>query len=233
MNLAIILAAGTSERITGHTLPKQFIEINQHPLIIHCLKTFLSITTIEKIVVVVHQQWEKHLQTLLLAPQLDAKRIDIVIGGNCRNQSLLCAIKHLQDKYALSADDVILTHDAARAFVTQAIILNNIHICQLHNACNTAIKSIDTIFMAQDETWITQIPNRNLMYCSQTPQTFKWSILQEVYLQRQHDQTLFGSVDTSTLVLNAGYPIKIVAGNQSNFKVTTDEDLLTLKNRFK
>ncbi|MGL4950514.1 MAG: IspD/TarI family cytidylyltransferase [Mycoplasma sp.] len=223
MNIAIILAGGIGSRVKGSKIPKQFIELNNKPIIIYTIEKFLKVNEIDQIIIVCHREWINHINQMLKVYNL-SKNIDICEGGDSRNYSAKNAINFISNKYKLSNNSIIITHDAARPFVTPEIIKNNIIECVRSKCVNTVIPTDDTIIISNDNKTISQITNKDLSYRSQTPQTFTYEVISELY-NHSFDNEIFKSSDISTLANILEYKISLLSGNKYNFKITTDEDI--------
>ena len=221
MNIAIILASGSGSRIKQSKIPKQFIEISNKPIVIHTMERFLSNKNIDKIIVSCHPEWIDYLSKYV-KDNYPAGSINIIKGGKQRNNSIANAIKFIHDNNIACDDDVILTHDAVRMFVSERIINENIDVCKQYGAVDTVIKTIDTIVLSNDGKNIDSIPERDNLYNGQTPQTFKLKILKDLYLNNEIRNT----TDACKLLLEKHNTIiKMVLGEYENFKITTDFDL--------
>lgn len=97
-------------------------------------------------------------------------------------------IDHIRNVNGINNDDVIVTHDAVRPFLTQRIIKENIEVAAKYGAVDTVIEAIDTIVMSKDKQNIHSIPVRNEMYQGQTPQSFNIKLLQDSYRALSSEQ---------------------------------------------
>ncbi len=221
MNIAIILASGSGSRIKQSKIPKQFIEISNKPIVIHTMERFLSNKNIDKIIVSCHPEWIDYLSKYV-KDNYTSGRINIIKGGKQRNDSIGNAIKFVHDNNIACDDDVILTHDAVRMFVSDRIINENIDVCKRYGAVDTVVKTIDTIVLSSDGKNIDSIPERDYLYNSQTPQSFRYKILKDIYLSNKIKNT----TDACRLLLEKhDCIIGMVIGEYENFKITNDVDL--------
>ena len=226
MNIALILAAGTGSRMGNADKPKQFLPIYGKPLMIHTIEAFEMHDGIDQIVVVTSEGYDD--QVKVWCKQYDLGKVKAVaIGSDSRQGSVyngLQAIKALGAK----ADDIIVIHDAARPLISQNIITNNIEACKKYDAVDTVIKASDTIVASKDNERISDIPNRSELYQGQTPQTFKFGLINEA-----HENAKAGKIpnvtDDTKLVISMGKEVHLVEGSKQNFKITTFDDLMMLK----
>lgn len=220
-----ILAGGIGSRMNISNKPKQFLPLMGKPIIIHTIEKFLVCKDIDYIYIGVHKLWTNYLNDLIkkhLAPF--EKRIVITSGGEDRNDTIQKIINAIEKDHKLSENDIILTHDAVRPFITARIIKENIETCVKTGACDTAIPACDTIVISEDSKTISSVPNRANMYQGQTPQSFKVSLIKDVLnsLTKEEKSVL---TDACKACVLKGIPISLVMGETQNMKITTMTDL--------
>ena len=221
MNIAIILAGGEGTRVKGLSIPKQFVLINDKPVVFHTVDHFIYNSNIDHIVIVCHPQWIDYTKAYLNYNSNLKRKCHIISGGKFRNESIQNAIIYLDEKFNITNDDIILTHDGVRMFVSEQIINNNIDDCAIFDAVTTAIPVIDTIAFTNNNL-IENTLDRSLLYNIQTPQTFRALILKEYFLHKQ----VIDTTDLCQLIeKDKNYRIKLVKGSYENFKITTYNDL--------
>ena len=222
MIFAGIVAGGTGTRM-GADKPKQFLDLNGKPILIHTLKKFLSVHQIDKIYVGVHKDWIDYCNKLLDDNNLEQNKISIICGGSDRNSTVFNIINQIENDYHITTDDIIITHDAVRPFVTKEIIENNILMLKDNYACGTYISAIDTIIASNDGKTVSSVPPRSEMYQAQTPQSFKIEKLIEVYNSLTESEKSM-LTDTCSIFTSKNMPIRMVTGDVSNMKITTKND---------
>ena len=221
MIYALILGSGIGSRMGNTTLPKQFLKIGNKPIIIHTIEQFILSTRVNKIIVVVSSDYENYLKDLFKEYKLN--NIDIVIGGSDRSSSMINGCNYILDNYAVNDNDIIITHDAVRPFVTSRIINDNIDKIKNYDAIDTVIPATDTIVEVDDDI-ISNIPIRSKMFQGQTPQTFRLKELVSIYnsLSNGEKEILTDACKIYTLKnKKVGY----VNGEIYNLKITTKFDL--------
>ena len=221
MIYALILGSGIGSRMGNTTLPKQFLKIGNKPIIIHTTEQFILSTRVSKIIVVVSIDYENYLKDLFKEYKLN--NIDIVIGGSDRSSSMINGCNYILDNYAVNDNDIIITHDAVRPFVTSRIINDNIDKIKNYDAIDTVIPATDTIVEVDDDI-ISNIPIRSKMFQGQTPQTFRLKELVSIYnsLSNEEKEILTDACKIYTLKnKRVGY----VKGEIYNLKITTKFDL--------
>ena len=222
MIYAQVMAGGIGSRM-GHTeRPKQFLNLADKPIIIHTLEKFSLIAEFDKIIVSIHPKWMQYAKDLI-AKYIDDQRIVVIEGGAERNDTVMGAINYIKDNFGLNADDVLVMHDAVRPFISRRIIMDNIEAAKVYKAVDTVIGATDTIVRAKDGM-ITDIPVRDEMYQGQTPQTVNITAFETQYNNMTEEERNILS-DSAKVMLLAGHKVGIVAGDESNTKVTRPYDL--------
>ncbi len=224
MNIAIVLAAGKSERLNDINVPKQLYLLNNVPLFMYSVLTFNNLEDIDEVYVVTNEECYKQIDQYLELYRLEKVR-GIILGGTTRQESVYNALKKLEDN-GVKDDDIVLIHDAARPLMDKFIIIDNIAGVKMYDAVTTAIKVKDTIIKG-DET-LDGFVDRNELYQAQTPQSFRFRIIKDAH-DNALNKKLENMTDDSALVKENGQPVHIVKGTTANFKVTTIDDLKLLE----
>jgi len=215
---AIILAGGLGQRMDS-AVPKQFLALNDKPIIIWAIETFYTSSLFDAIIIAIHPDYHKTLQSLLCDYNIQTTVI-ITNGGKTRQQSCYNALCSLQ----CNDNDIVLIHDAARPFITQTMIQNCINTTVQYGACGIYTPVKETIAMIKDDSVVEVLP-RHAICAAQTPQCFYYSIIMDAHKKAlAHSKN--DATDDISLVLMAGYPVKAITGNYyHNIKITTTEDI--------
>ena len=226
MIFGAILAGGTGSRMGLTNMPKQFLELGDKPIIIHTLQKFLLNLKFDVIYLGIHENWTGYMEDLIekyIADEENKKRIKIISGGIDRNSTIMNIVEDIEENYTLNSEDVIVTHDAVRPFITSRILEENIEMSLKYGACDTVIPAIDTIVVSENNEIIKEIPNRQYMYQGQTPQSFKILELKNLYneLSKEEKEIL---TDACKIFVIKGKEVHLVRGEISNLKITTQED---------
>ena len=205
MIFGAILAGGVGSRMNIADMPKQFLMLGSKPIIIHTIEKFLMCARFDKIYIGVHPDWLLHMSDLIKKYNLDAEKLVCLTGGKDRNSTIFNIIRHIKESYGNNDDDIIVTHDSVRPFVTSRIIEENIDAALSFGACDTVIT------------------NRKFMYQGQTPQSFKINLIFDLYndLNDEEKATL---TDACKICVVRNCPVHLVAGEVSNMKITTVTD---------
>ena len=229
MIYAGILAGGTGTRMGISNMPKQFLDLGNKPIIIHTIEKFLLEPEIEKIVVGVHEDWISHAEDLVEEYISTFKdRIIIVAGGSDRNTTIENIIKAIDDYKELTDEDIVITHDSVRPFITLRTIKDNIRLAKECDAVDTVVEAVDTIVESTNGEYITNIPNRAHYYQGQTPQSFRCKDFLNLYnsLTSEEKQIL---TDACKIFVIKGKEVALAKGEYSNLKITTVTDLKIAK----
>jgi len=213
---AIILAGGSGSRL-GSSEPKQFLELGNRPVMAWSLEAFNSHPLVDHIITVVPDAYRQRIAAIVDRYTI-SKHIQIVQGGITRQGSSWNAVRSAD----FAEDDILLLHDAARPFVNSDIIKNCVVTAEKHGAAGTYVPAVDTITEI-DENTVNRTLERRLLYYTQTPQAFRYSIILDAHL-KSNDAGRGPATDDVSLVRNAGYQVHAVEGDYSNIKITTEYD---------
>ena len=225
MIYAGILAGGKGTRMGIQDMPKQFLQLGDKPIIIHTLEKFLLVPSIDTVYVAVHADWTTYFNDLVDKHlPLHKERILVVSGGAERNDSILNIIADIHQRKEVTSDDILLTHDAVRPFVSYRMIMDNIEAMTRYDAADTVVMANDTIVESTDGETISSIPNRAYMFQGQTPQTFRINRFETLYHQLTPDMKAI-LTDACKVFVVQEEKVAIVKGEYSNIKITTVTDL--------
>ncbi|MAV58381.1 MAG: 2-C-methyl-D-erythritol 4-phosphate cytidylyltransferase [Candidatus Marinimicrobia bacterium] len=212
MNIAIILAAGSSNRFNGKK-PKQFEYFNKKMILEYSVDTFINHPEIDEVIIVVKKSYLNEIEKSI-------KGCKIIQGGKKRQDSSLLGLMACPTNTRN-----VLIHDAARPFVSNTIISNCIVELKNSVAVCPAIPVNDTVAIINSENNISSMLDRNFVYCLQTPQAFHYKIIFECHKELEKNVT-----DDISVLQEFNYNCKLIKGSQQNLKVTYQDDLNKLSN---
>lgn len=224
MIYAEILAGGKGTRMGNVSMPKQFLPLNEKPIIIHTIEKFLLNDRFAKIIIASPKEWINYTKDIINKFIGKNEKIVVIEGGEDRNGTIMNGVRYVEETFGLFDDDIIVTHDSVRPFITHRIIDENIDFGLKYGAVDTVISAIDTIVESEDGDSISNIPVRDFMYQGQTPQTFNMKMLQGHYESLSKEQKAILS-DACKICVLKGEKVKLVTGEVFNIKVTTPFDL--------
>ncbi len=225
MNIALVLAAGNGTRMGNNTIPKQFLEIYNKPIVVHTIEQFEMHFDIDEIVVVTKKEYIDNIKVWIR--QYDLSKVHHVIeGGDSRQISVYNGLKCIKE--FAKDDDIVLIHDSARPLVNHRIISDNIEGAKKFGAVDTVIPSADTIIHSKDGIVIDDVPLRKELFLGQTPQSFKLDLIIAAHEYANKNNILEASDDCQLIRRNNG-TVHLIQGDRLNFKITTFDDLMMLK----
>ena len=212
---AVVPAGGLGRRMQTD-VPKQFIDIGGKPVFIRTLDKLDQCRDIRSIIVVIPSAYIVLSQQLIETHHI-RKVIQIVAGGMERQDSVWNGLQVLPAK-----TNLVLVHDAVRPFVSVQKISESIRAARKYGAAILAVSSRNTIKQV-DDGWVVRTLERNKLWQVQTPQVFKKAWILDAYEKAKKDGIC--STDDSMLVERLGKKVKVVVGEETNIKMTTQEDL--------
>jgi 2-C-methyl-D-erythritol 4-phosphate cytidylyltransferase len=209
---AVIVAAGASRRMGE--VDKVLVPLGGKPVLAWVIETFESCGSIGQVVVVVN---EKNMVKVrqLIENQGWYKVSELCTGGNRRQDSVRKGLDRL-DKC-----DWVIIHDGARPLVTVRLIEQGLKEAVETGSAVAAVPVMDTIKVAGQDRYVWHTPARDTLWSVQTPQVFRFDIINEAYHRAKDEVT-----DDATLVELLGYKVKLYEGSYDNIKVTTPDDLI-------
>lgn len=220
MNIAGILAGGIGSRM-GSTLPKQFLEIGGIPIIVRVINRFINNENIDYAIIAMNSEWMDYCKEMLIKWGIDTEKIALIEGGETRFESLYNIAKKA---YEYNNESVVISHDCARVFVSDAIINNNIEMIKEMDCTTTSVPTIDTVIVSTDGITSDSVPNRDTIFLDQGPQTFKAKEFIDMADALSADERA-KYMEAGRMYLDKGLKVGIVEGERTNFKMTTDFDI--------
>ncbi len=224
----VVLAGGIGSRMGNVEKPKQFLELNGKPIIIHTIEKFVIHPGFEKILVLSPKAWVGYTRDIVRKYIPLSDRIEVLEGGATRNETIMNSIRYIEQQGKLDDETVIVTHDSVRPFVNHRIIEENIRFALEFGACDTVMPATDTIVESSDGDAISGIPNRKFMYQGQTPQSFRAKKLKEEY-EALTDEEREILTDACKIMVLKGHHVHLVRGEVSNIKITYPYDITVAK----
>lgn len=226
MNIAILTAGGVGSR-THQDLPKQFITVDNKPIIIYTLEAFQQHPNIDEIYVACLDGWNAVLEAY--AKQFNITKLRrIVLGGSTGQASIYNAMRAIKDDYANTSDFVVLIHDGNRPMVSQDIITDNIVKQKLYGSAVAVIPTTEVVFISQDGVTSDKALNRDELWRTQTPHAYRFDELWSVHRKAIKDG-ITNTAASCSLMQKYGYSTYFSKGSEKNIKITTVEDIETFK----
>ena len=220
MNIAMIIAGGTGNRM-HQDIPKQFLTVNEKPVIIYTLEVFQKHPAVDEVIVVCIEGWEQILWAY--ARQFNISKMTTVVpGGGSGQESIYNGLKELEKSH--DADDIVLIHEAIRPMVSEEIISDCINKTIEFGSAIAVIPCAEAMLVSENQENSQQIYNRDYLKRTQTPQGFRLGKLLDIH-NRAIDEGIRNSVASCTLMIELGEQVHFSKGSEKNIKLTTVEDI--------
>ena len=220
MNIALIIAGGIGTRMLS-AIPKQFITVNDKPIIIYTLEAFEKHPDIDVIAVVCIDGWEIILQNYAKEYNI-TKLKHIAPSGKVGQESIKNGLDELAKFY--SRDDIVLIHDSIRPMVSAEIISECINVTKEKGNAIVCIPCQEAMLETTDGSSATSAYPRNNLKRTQTPQGFRLGNILDTH-KKAHEMGITNSIASCTLLVETGQKVYFAKGSEKNIKLTTSEDL--------
>lgn len=226
MIYGIILAGGKGKRM-GTTIPKQYLRLKEKPIVIWTIDVFLKSKLFDAIYLAVNDNWKGHAMEILKKYYTFQESTKIrICTSNCNNRTL--SLEDIVDtiikENGMKMDDIVISHDAVRPFVSYKILNDCIFQTEKAQVAMAAVLSSETMYMSESEGILTKSFNRNKCYIGQSPLGCKLSLLHHILHSYSIDE-LRNATAVSQLFINRNINVKMSYGEENNFKITTPKDL--------
>lgn len=229
MNHAIVLAAGTGQRMRNGGLPKQFLKLMGKPIIIYTLEKFEASAEIDDITIACHGSYVEHMRRLLQLYQIK-KAVRVVVGADDRQGSLRKGLDAVAENGG-AADDITVIHDGVRPMVSLSTIHENIRVAKQYGCAITVHPVTETVVITGNETVdMSGFTKRVNTYSMTSPQSFQLGTIMEAYRNIETmDQGEIPLLDAAMVYARTGGEVHLVKEQGANIKITTPEDFYFLK----
>jgi 2-C-methyl-D-erythritol 4-phosphate cytidylyltransferase len=218
----ILPAAGMGTRMGGET-PKQFLELDGSPILLHTLRRLASCELITDIILAARTDEIERLEQRVKGEKL-RQPVRVVKGGATRQESVAAALEYVSDD-----TELVAVHDAVRPFVTREQIARIIEEARKCGAAILGTPAMDTVkevkrgSLPEDVALITGTIPRERVVLAQTPQVFRTKLLKEAFAKAIADQV--NTSDEAGLIERLGHEVHVVHGTESNIKITKPADM--------
>jgi len=211
---ALIVAGGKGTRIKS-ALPKQFIELNGKPILLHTLEAFIRYSPSIRIVLVLPEDdfdiWRSICEKFKFIYPVTLQK-----GGETRFQSVKNGLQNI-------TEGLVAIHDGVRPLVSEDIIGASFRLAAIHKCAIAAVRLKESIRMTDQDN--TKAVDRSRFRLIQTPQTFLVDLIKNAYEQKEDNSF----TDDASVAERAGNIISLFEGSYENIKITTQEDLIVAK----
>ncbi len=220
MNIAVIFAGGTGQRMNTKTKPKQFLELHGKPILVYTIEHFQNHKEIDGVVLVILESWIDYCKDLIEAYHL-SKVKSVVSGGKSGQESIYNGLLEVEKIFGIDNVNVLI-HDGVRPLIDEQTISNAIKCVREHGNAITVTPAIETVSMADDNGKIVNIVDRSKCFMARAPQCFKLSELLQSHRKANNENKEF--IDSASMMRNYGYDLYTIEGAIENIKITTPSD---------
>lgn len=228
MNVAIVIAGGVGSRM-GQEIPKQFIHIDDKPVIIYTLEAFQAHPQVDAIEVVCIDGWQDVLKAY--CRQFGITKLKwVTTGGETGQESIRNGVYNLEGE--LADGDIAIIHDGVRPMLEPEVLTDVIRVAQQYGNAVTSMPYNEQIFVVNedDETTTTQYIPRETLRRVSTPQAYRYKLLLDSYKRAFAEEIgIYGSSYTNTMMVELGETLHFAAGSDKNLKLTNPENLETFR----
>jgi len=219
-NIALLIAGGSGSRM-HQDIPKQFLTVNECPVIVYTLEAFERHPEIDVIAVVCIEGWE--LVLWAYAKQFNITKLKYVVpGGENGQASIRNGVYELEKNFG--KDDIVLIHDAIRPMVSAEIISDCIRVVTQYGNAITVIPCAEAMMQTKDGVVSVGSYPRDNLKRTQTPQGFRIGKICDLH-RRALKAGITNSVASCTLMIEMGEQVYFSAGSEKNIKLTTIDDI--------
>ena len=218
MNVSVIIvAAGNGKRMKS-AIAKQYLDLKGRSILSYTIDKFEESPVVNEIILVTGKDEIEYVKDEIIDRYGFTKIKSIVEGGSERQYSVENGLNNVSDDC-----DIVMIHDGVRPFIEGNSIATLVEDTAKFGACVMGVFVKDTIKLCDENGFVVDTPDRNLLWHAQTPQCFKYDIIKKAYQKAKEDNYL--GTDDSMLVERTGQKIKMIEGSYDNIKITTPEDL--------
>lgn len=224
MNVALLTAAGSSTRM-HQDIPKQFIHVDNKPVIIHTMEAFQRHPSIDAIIVVTLESWSAVLWAY--AKQFNITKLKWVVpGGQTGQESIRNGLNTLREE--LSPDDVVMVHDGNRPLISSEIISDSLATFSKYGSAVAVIPCTEVVFESDDGCSSCVSTQRERLFRTQTPHTYRLGELLAAH-EEAEKRGIQNTAASCMLMKELGKMTYFSKGSEENLKITTLEDLRIFK----
>lgn len=221
MNIALIFAGGTGTRLNSKTRPKQFLELNGKPIIIHTLEYFEDAPSIDAVCVVCLESWIPYFRDLVKRFNLQKIRW-VVPGGNSGQDSIFRGLSAVYEDETVPKDAIMLMHDGVRPLISVKTVEDVIACARENGNAVTVTSAYETIITVDENENVEDVVDRKRAKLARAPQAFRLNDIHAAHIRAREEN--FDAIDSATLMRHYGHKLFTVEGPVENIKITSPSD---------
>jgi 2-C-methyl-D-erythritol 4-phosphate cytidylyltransferase len=224
-NIAVIFAGGVGSRMGHPDGPKQFIEVQDKPIIVYTLEHFQNHKNIDAVYVSCLEGHIPQMQKLLGEYSL-SKVASVVKGGDSAHASIYNGLQAAMEDPENNGSEAVLIHDGVRPIINNKLIDDNIDSVKKYGSSISSIPAFETVAQSVDGgKTVDRVTARDLMYVLQAPQSFRLEDIHETNRQALEDGLMGTFIDQAHMMNHYGHELHMIDGFRGNVKVTVPLDL--------
>lgn len=220
MNIAVIFAGGSGQRMNTRSKPKQFLDVHGKPVIVYTLEIFQEHKDIDGIILVCIEAWIEYTKELTKKYNL-TKVLDVIPGGKIGQESIFLGLKTVYEKY--DKNSIVLIHDGVRPLINNNVISDCLDCVDKNGNAVTIAPAIETIFRKNEDNTVGEIFKRSDCLLAKAPQCFYLKDIYNAHLKAQSENK-YDFIDSASMMQYYGYKLYTVEGPIENIKITTPSD---------
>lgn len=226
MVIALLTAAGYGSRM-NRNIPKQFIHVDEKPLIVYTMEAFQNHPMIDQIIVVTLPSWIEVLEAY--AKQYGITKLKwVTAGGESGQESIYNGLKVLKQD-GVSDDTVVMIHDGNRSLVSCEIISDSLAVYKKHGSAVAAIPCTEAVFSSDDEGYSSNVSiPREKLFRTQTPHAYSFGKILWAH-EEARKRNISNTTASCTLMQKLGETVYFSKGSEENIKITTVDDLMIFR----
>lgn len=229
MVTAMLFAGGSGVRMQSSDLPKQFLEVGGKPIIIHTMEHFANHPRIDAVVVACKADWIGYLEELI--GKFNVRKVKSIVPGGATGFDSIHNGVMATASFSKKDDDLILICDGVRPMLSEKLISDCIDHTVKYKTAVPVTPSIDSLLYSTDGETCGKSYDRNTMYITQAPQGYTMERIIWAH-EEAYKRGILNPVSSSELFIELGEKVHLFKGERFNIKVTTPEDLITLRSQF-
>ena len=220
MNIAVIFAGGTGQRMNTSSKPKQFLDVHGKPVLIYTLEVFSNHPMIDKIILVCLDSYITYCKKII--KKWDVSKVEKIISGGKSGQESI--FKGLKSAYEYCPEDsIVLIHDGVRPLIDEATISKDIMSVKKYGSAITISSAVETVIIKNKNDEVGTILNRSNCEIAKAPQCFYLRDIYKAHLKAL-DENNVNFIDSASLMHHYGYKLSTVECPAENIKITTPSD---------
>lgn len=229
MVTAMLFAGGSGVRMESSDLPKQFLEVGGRPIIIHTMNHFANHPQVDAIVVACKEEWIEYLKDLVI--RFNVPKVKTIVPGGPTGFASIHNGVEATAAFSKDDDDLILICDGVRPMLSEKLITDCIEHTRQYKTAVPVTPSIDSLLYSTDGETCEKSYERNTMFITQAPQGYTMERILWAHSEA-YRRGILNPVSSGELFIELGEKIHLFKGERFNIKVTTPEDLITLRSQF-